>query len=239
MKHKSEITKDFKFKKFAIYGGLSGMPVSTDGVLLGAWIDVDQNKSILDIGTGTGLLSLMCAQRCSQAKITAVEINTAAYDAAKTNFEHSSWKERLNLIRADILSWEANNTFDTIVCNPPYFNSGEQSKRVNRATARHTDSLPHSDLLAASKQRLKKNGRANYILPYIEGMKFIEIAKKLGWSVSRLCQVAPTEAKPINRLLIELSLENSETEQTHLTINVAGQYSSEFIALTKDFYLKM
>jgi len=239
MKKRQNTTKDFKFKRFDIYGGLSGMPVSTDSVLLGAWINADQNKSILDIGTGTGLLSLMCAQRFSLARITAIEIDQAAYEAAKINFEISPWNERISLIHDDIRHWKSNLYFDTIVCNPPYFNSGEQSKISNRALARHTNSLSHLRLLEISKQLITPQGKANYILPYTEGMAFIKIAEEQGWFVSRLCEITPTDTKPVNRILMELCCQTTITKQTKLMINQAGQYTPDFIALTKDFYLKM
>ncbi|MFC1237032.1 tRNA1(Val) (adenine(37)-N6)-methyltransferase [Vibrio sp. F74] len=232
-------TKDFKFKRFSVYGGFSGMPVSTDGVLLGAWIDSDQSNSILDIGTGTGLLTLMCAQRFPHAQMSAIEIDLEAYDAAKINFRHSGWGDQINLIHGDILQWEAVNPFDTIICNPPYFTDGEQSHSPHRATARHTDSLSHSQLLVVCKKLLAPEGKANFILPRVEGIAFISAAKSLGWSVSRLCQVAPTDAKQVSRLLIELSLKEHKTEASKLVIHQAGQYSTDFIALTKDFYLKM
>lgn len=239
MTRKKEITKDFKFKKFNIYGGLSGMPVSTDGVLLGAWINAEQNDTILDIGAGTGLLSLMCAQRFLCAQISAIEINQDAFSTALINFQRSNWTNRLHLIHANILDWETTNTFDTIVCNPPYFTSGEQSHSINRALARHTDALPHTQLLKVSAQLLKPHGKASFILPQFEGAEFISLAKDSGWSVSRLCQVSPTQSKPVNRLLIELSLQEHKTKHTKLIINESGQYTEEFVTLTKDFYLKM
>lgn len=232
-------TKDFKFKKFTIYGGLSGMPVSTDSVLLGAWISADKKDSILDIGTGTGLLSLMCAQRFEDAQISAIEINQEAYDAATINFQHSDWKYRLQTIHANILEWKATHPIDCIICNPPYFKSGEQSHSINRAIARHTDSLSHTQLLEVSKKLLQPNGKASFILPLFEGTEFISLAKASGWFVSRLCQVSTTERKPVSRLLIELSLVAHKTKQTTLIISESGQYSEAFIALTKDFYLKM
>ncbi|MDV7105216.1 methyltransferase [Vibrio sp. TH_r3] len=244
-------TKDFSFKQFTVHGGFSGMPVSTDGVLLGSWIQAAHNATILDIGTGTGLLSLMCAQRFYQADIHAIEIDKDAYEAASHNFSQSPWHKRLQLTHADILSWTelfklSNNLFDTIICNPPYFNQGQPSKLKQRATARHTDSLPHRDLLQSCQKVLKLQGKANFILPRVEGEAFITVASTLGWRVSRLCQVSPTEFKAVNRLLIELCRQDEtinskqlETEHSKLMINQSGKYSDNFVALTKAFYLKM
>ena len=215
------------------------MPVSTDGVLLGAWIDIDQARSILDIGTGTGLLSLMCVQRFPESTVTAIEIDHMAAEAALQNFSQSAWSDRLELIQKNILEWESPSAFDTIICNPPYFNFGEQSPSAQRATARHTDSLNHRDLLAKSWNVLKPRGKANFILPEFEGEQFIQLALSMGWYLSRLCRVKPNENKPINRLVFEISKNQCHCQESELTIRHSGSYSSEFIALTKEFYLKM
>ncbi|WCE30215.1 tRNA1(Val) (adenine(37)-N6)-methyltransferase [Vibrio sp. SCSIO 43137] len=232
-------TKDFKFKKFGIYGGFSGMPVSTDSVLLGAWIDLDQAETILDIGTGTGLLTLMCAQRSATAQITAIELEKSACKAAEINFQNSDWGERISLIQSNIVSWQNSQTFDTIVCNPPYFNSGEQSQSAQRAIARHTQTLNHASLLQQCSKRLSQCGKASFVLPLTEGERFIQLAKADNWFVSRLCKVKPTPSKPVNRLLIELTRTQVSGEESSLTISDQQGYSKEFTQLTKEFYLKM
>ena len=107
------------------------MPVSTDGVLLGAWIDIDQARSILDIGTGTGLLSLMCVQRFPESTVTAIEIDHMAAEAALQNFSQSAWSDRLELIQKNILEWESPSAFDTIICNPPILILGSSRRRLN------------------------------------------------------------------------------------------------------------
>lgn len=232
-------TKDFKFKQFSIYGGFSGMPVSTDGVLLGAWINANQDHRILDIGSGTGLLSLMCAQRFSKARIHAVELDPSAYAATKHNFLHSPWSGRLTAEHADILQWKAQERFNTIICNPPYFNNGEKAQSSNRALARHTDTLNHQDLLRKCMEQMEQKGKASFVLPNTEGMAFIALAKDMGWSLSKLCRISPTSNKPVNRLLIELALTTTSTEYSELMINEGNGYSRAFIELTRSFYLKM
>jgi tRNA1Val (adenine37-N6)-methyltransferase len=232
-------TKDFSFKQFTVVGGYSGMPVSTDGVLLGAWINAVTSKTILDIGTGTGLLSLMCAQRFPQATITAVELDSLAFDAAMKNLKNAPWSERLELVHANIVTWHSAIRFDTIICNPPYFNSGPQSLAASRAAARHTGSLSHDSLLATSRSLLTPSGKASYVLPVKEGERFIELALQSGWFLSRRCEVSTTETKPVNRLLIELSMTDSPLERSKLVINGPSGYSADFIQLTKNFYLKM
>ncbi|CAH8204109.1 tRNA1(Val) (adenine(37)-N6)-methyltransferase [Vibrio aestuarianus] len=239
MKSSTLKTKDFKFKQFSVEGGHSGMPVSTDGVLLGAWAFTHSPNSILDIGTGTGLLALMSAQRFPDAYITAVEIDDFAFATASHNSAASPWSSRIQVIHSDILHTPFVKQFDAIICNPPYFNDGERSQHQQRATARHTTTLSHQDLLLKAKNLLHPNGNACFVLPKYEGELFISLAKALGWHISRLCTVQPTVNKPVHRLLIELSLTAVDTVQSHLVIHSQDGYSEEFIALTKDFYLKM
>ncbi|MGP8307002.1 tRNA1(Val) (adenine(37)-N6)-methyltransferase [Vibrio sp. YIC-376] len=239
MKSEKFKTKSFKFKQFFIEGGESGMPVSTDGVMLGAWIESSQNALILDIGTGTGLLALMCAQRFSQAQVTAVDIEATAIDAARKNFAHSPWQERLSVLHTDVLTFIPPQLFQRIICNPPYFNSGEQSKQSQRATARHTDSLRHDALLQHCYELLEKDGRASFVLPVTEGEQFIELALQQGWYLSRLCRVQPSEKKPVHRLLLELAKQPCETQESNLIIHASGGYSDNFVQLTHEFYLKM
>ncbi|GAB7219282.1 tRNA1(Val) (adenine(37)-N6)-methyltransferase [Vibrio comitans] len=237
-------TKNFQFKSFSIWGGNSGMPVSTDGVLLGAWANVIHGNRLIDIGTGTGLLALMCAQRNTELDIVAVDIDDYAIEAAKTNFVASPWETRLQLHHSDIVSFSKLNTaaFDTIICNPPYFNSGEQSASTTRATARHTDTLSHPALLDSCKELLLSGGSASFILPAEEAQQCIQRATNNGWRLSRLCKVKTTLKKEHTRYLFELQLsadKGAPTEETELIIHKGDSYSPEFVALTQSFYLKM
>ncbi|MGF1697638.1 methyltransferase [Vibrio lamellibrachiae] len=232
-------TKDFNFKQFSIYGGQSGMPVSTDGVLLGAWTRLDGIQTLLDIGTGTGLLSLMSAQRNSTLKVTAIDIDQHAIESALHNFQQSPWNDRLELIEGDILATSMESMYDAIICNPPYFNSGEQSQVNQRAKARHTDTLDHQTLLQRCFDLTTPLATASFILPLYEGKQFIELAKLLNWHAVRVCHVKTTEKKNTSRLLIELSKVARETEESELIIHADGQYSATFRALTHNFYLKM
>ncbi|MFA0633024.1 tRNA1(Val) (adenine(37)-N6)-methyltransferase [Vibrio breoganii] len=237
-------TKNFQFKSFSIWGGNSGMPVSTDGVLLGAWTSVSRSNKLIDIGTGTGLLALMCAQRNTELDIVAVDIDHSAIEAAKTNFDASPWGARFQLHHSDIVSFSKSNkaAFDTIICNPPYFNSGEQSSLTTRATARHTDTLSHPDLLDSCKALLLSCGSASFILPVEEAKQCILRATNNGWHLSRLCKIKTTHNKAHSRYLFELRLDmdnSAPTEQTELIIHKGDGYSAEFVALTQSFYLKM
>ncbi len=242
----NNIAAKFRFKAFSIFKADIGMPVSTDGVLLGAWARMFNEGVVLDIGTGTGLLSLMTAQRYPNVTIKAVDIEESAVRAAKFNFQYSNWSSRLSVHEANINHYaeDARNqtAIDSIICNPPYFTSGEQAKDTGRATARHCDTLSHRDLLRSCEQLLKPNKPASFILPKVEGEQFIALAKELGWQVSRLCRVKSTDKKPVSRLLIELTKTSSKihTEEKDLTIHGSNQgYSEEFVTLTHAFYLKM
>ncbi|AXY01888.1 tRNA1(Val) (adenine(37)-N6)-methyltransferase [Vibrio alfacsensis] len=232
-------TKGFNFKQFSIHGGESGMPVSTDGVLLGAWVQCPPRSNILDIGTGTGLLALMCAQRFPDVVITALDIESTAVEAARNNFELSPWSNRLRVIHSDINQFEPTHLFHRIICNPPYFNSGEQSKQSQRATARHTNTLKHGELLKRCYTLLDKTGKANFVLPITEGEQFIAMAKADGWYLSRICRVQSSQKKPVHRLLFELSKQACDTQESHLVIHSNEGYSEDFTQLTREFYLKM
>ena len=226
MKSKKLKTKGFNFKQFCIEGGESGMPVSTDGVMLGAWIQSPNNAQILDIGTGTGLLALMCAQRFTEAQVTAVDIELTAIEAAQKNVVQSPWSARVSVDHSDILDFTPTHPFQRIICNPPYFNSGEQSKHSQRATARHTDTLGHKVLLQRCYHLLDDEG-------------FIELALHQGWHLSRVCRVQPSEKKLVHRLLFELAKQPCDTQESHLIIHSHDGYSDDFVQLTREFYLKM
>lgn len=236
---KRKKTKDFKFKQFAISGGFSGMPVSTDGVLLGAWTDLNTANAVLDIGTGTGLLALMCCQRSSNIAVDAIDIDRHALEAARSNFSASPWSQRITLHKGDVLQHPFDHCFDTIICNPPYFNSGEQSENSARATARHTNTLSHVSLLQRCWELLTQTGKASFVLPIVEGERFIDIALASGWHLQRQCSIKPTENKAVHRLLIQLGKQADPIQRQQLTIHAENQYSQAFVELTKDFYLKM
>lgn len=251
------MAKEFTFKKFHINAFECGMPVSTDAVLLGAWANIKQSKSILDIGCGTGLLAIMCAQRNLTAKITAVEIEKNAFHAAQLNCFNSPWSDRLNVKHIAIedfvksvfsLNQQETPYFDSIICNPPYFNHGEESRNNQRAVARHTSKLTHSDLLNYCNKLLKLQGTASFILPREEGLALLRLLLDFSQSdsnfhlqLSRLTYVKTTSTKAAKRVLIELVKEMTVVQHTEkeMIIHDGDNYSAAFIALTGAFYLKM
>ncbi len=234
--------KNFAFKQFVVSSGNAGMPVSTDGVMLGAWADIEVAQTVLDIGTGTGLLALMCAQRNKKVKITALDLDVSAMETAKNNVENSPWKARIQLINADILSYRPLMRFDHIICNPPYFNHGLIADNLERAMARHSYSLPHDALIQHCKTLLSPSGKASFILPLVEGEAFLKLAELNDWFVSRLCYVKATENKDCKRILFELMFDATGTEETELVIHDKTQphgYSQAFVHMCQAFYLKM
>lgn len=244
------MAKDFTFKQFHINAFDCGMPVSTDGILLGAWADIQESRHILDIGSGSGLLSIMCAQRNAIAEITGVEIESNAFQATSKNYNKSPWKQRLHSIHIDIKDFVEQSItegtrFESIICNPPYFNDGEQAHDKQRAIARHTSTLSHSDLLKYCELLLEDNGKAHLVLPKKEGEAFIKLLSEPRYNnqlkLMRLTDVKTTFNKPVSRILIELIKQKAQPEikREQIIIHNEDTYSAEFIRLTKDFYLKM
>ncbi|MFA0085159.1 tRNA1(Val) (adenine(37)-N6)-methyltransferase [Vibrio sp. 10N.261.51.F12] len=240
MTYSSQKTKSFAFKQFKIHSGNAGMPVSTDGVLLGAWAEFNDSSQLLDIGVGTGLLSLMLAQRYTTASIHGIDIEISAIIDARHNIAQSPWHDRIQVTHGDIVRLPLEHRYSGIICNPPYFNSGEHALNQQRATARHTASLAHSELLLRCDQLLDDNRHASFVLPLIEGEQFIDMACKQGWNLARCCLVRATEKKAVNRVLFTICKQQTVLKQETLVIHSAnGGYSEAFIHLTRDFYLKM
>lgn len=231
----------FQFKEFVIQQDRCAMKVGTDGVLLGAWADVKEAGSVLDIGAGTALLSLMVAQR-SGAQITAVEIDEASALQASENVKQSKWSNRINVVNLSLQEYVkcAKERFDFIISNPPYFRNSLKSPKGNRTTARHTDSLSFDDLLSGVDQLLSENGTFAVVLPFPEKFSFIELASQYGLYPKRITDVFPTPQSEPKRFLAEFSHNKIIADPQKLIIESDGrhQYSEEYKKLTADFYLK-
>ena len=230
----------FKFKQFDIAQEQTAMKVGTDGVLLGAWADLDTAENILDIGTGTGLIALMCAQRQHKARIDAVEIEPAAARQAMENFENSKWKERLNLIQTDFKHFTSVKKYDVIISNPPYFD--EQTLNVNRQRnlARRSSNLSLETLIRKSKKMLNKSGSIQLILPADKLSQLQQIIRLEKLFLNKICYVKGHPGAKIKRILVKISASYSKTEENRLTIEISRHnYTGDYIRLTKDFYLNM
>lgn len=215
------------------------MKVGTDGVMLGAWVNVENAKTILDIGTGTGLIALMIAQR-SKAQIDAVEIDELSAQQAKENVSNSPWGSRVNIYNQSFqqLAGETSTKYDLIVSNPPYFIKSLKSDEAARTIARHNELLPHSDLLTGVSKLLANNGRFAGIFPYVEGNVFVALASTDGLYCSKRVSVYGKSAGPIKRLMLEFSRERIPVDESTITVRgIDGEFTAEYIQLTKDYYL--
>lgn len=233
----------FTFKQFHVDDTGCGMLVSTDGIFLGAWNKVPNHGRLLDIGCGSGLLSLMAAQQFDAIHITALDIDDNAIAATKKNVANSPWPDRVSIVQADVLHWgyeQTQGSFTSIVCNPPYFINSALSKDEARRTARHTQGLDFLSLMQVTEYLLADDGVANLILPIKESEECLAHAKEQGLHLVRTCYVRATPNKPITRLLFSLSKTPvAEPVTQEVTIRRDNAYSPEYTAITKDFYLKM
>ena len=230
----------FQFKQFVVYQDKAAMKVSADAVILGAWTEFSFAKKIIDIGTGTGLLSLMAAQK-SQADITAVEIDSNSVKQAKENFDLSPWKNRIHLIHTSFQDFalQAIEKFDLVICNPPYFNGSYQSPDKSRNTARQDKLLPLPDLFSAVKKILSITGKFYIIYPFAQKQALLKEAEKESLYPLKILEIKTKPGKAPNRLIICFTTKKSavQTEQLHLRDELTKKYSKEYRNLTKDFYL--
>ena len=230
----------FSFKQFTVRHDRCAMKVGTDGVLLGAWIDLNSSRRILDIGTGTGLIALMLAQRCSDARIIAVDIDSAAVEQAQENIQASPWKNRVEVLQQDICTYHPHGTFDTIVSNPPYFIDSLKCPDGQRSTARHTDTLDADRLIGKVSELLSPDGSFSIILPAEQTEDLIRVAGEKGLYPSRQTWVITRPGLSPKRILMEFRKISTVFQPDELVIELERHvYSEEYIALTKEFYLKM
>ena len=233
----------FQFKKFTINQDRCAMKVGTDGVLLGAWCPIDNNPfSILDIGAGTGILSLMIAQRSKAEQIDAIEIDEDAFEQCVDNFESSPWSDKLFCFHAglDEFMEEPEDEYDLIISNPPFYTEDYKTENEQRDLARFSDALPFKDLVEAANLLLSENGIFAVIIPFKEEEKFIALAKDFELHPFKITRVKGTPTTEIKRSLLAFSKTQKQTLVDELIIETARhQYTEEYVDLTKDFYLKM
>ncbi len=233
----------FQFKHFMIQQDRCAMKVGTDGVLLGAWVKAKHPRKILDVGTGTGLIALMLAQRYTEAIIKGIEIEAEASKQAQENVQASPFGERISIEHQSYqdFSEHSTQTYDLIVSNPPYFQNSYTSHSHKRNLARHTHALSYEELLKLSYKNLNNNGILSIIIPFSEYNSLIKIAEDNKLFLTDILKIYPTQTTNCKRVILNFSKEkpkNIRSEEIIIEPTQRHQYSEAFKALTQEFYIK-
>lgn len=232
--------KPFRFKQFDVYQSRSAMRVGTDGVLLAAWADVGSANHILDVGSGTGVIALICAQRNANALIEAIEMDEGSAEDAKLNFENSIWNKRLKIYRGDFLKISTGEKFDHIISNPPYFTQSLRAANPIRSAARHDDTLPAEAFMEKSRTVLLPEGKISLIFPTSELKRWSFAAQASGFFPRKVCHVFTRPYKESSRVLVQFS-RGSEPEplmESLLIEKSQGEFSEAYRNLTFELYTK-
>ena len=233
----------FTFKQFQVNQDRCAMKIGTDGVLLGAWTPLINNPyNVLDIGAGTGILSLMLAQRSNAEQIDAIEIDEDAYEQCVENFEASPWGDKLFCFHAGLDEFvdEPEDEYDLIISNPPFYTDDYKSDNTSRDLARFEDALPFEELIEAAALLLSDNGIFSVIIPFKEEERFVSMCKELDLFPLKITRVKGTPTSEIKRSLLAFCRIEQTPLIDELVIEISRHnYTPEYIELTKDFYLKM
>lgn len=237
-------TPYFQFKQFTVWHDRCAMKVGTDGVLLGVLTPINpQIRSILDVGTGSGLVALMLAQRCSKAQLNAIDIDRGAYEQAVINFTDSPWTDRLTAFHQSLEEYAKgkNGYYDLIVSNPPYFSNSLKGTNQARTIARHTDSLTLDELFCFSEQLLNKTGSIVVILPVSDQENCVKCAERYKLFCTVSTAVIPKPGAIAKRVVMVFNREPAPCKVNELMLEkeIRGIYTPEFTALVRDFYLKL
>lgn len=228
----------FRFRRFTVYHDRCAMKVGTDGVLLGAWAPVGGQR-VLDIGTGTGLIALMAAQRNAGAQVVAIDVDEAAVRQARENVAGSPFADRIAVQCQDVLTYAPGHTFDAILCNPPFFTEDTLPPDDSRALARNSQLLPFDRLIARAAALLAPDGRFSVIIPSAATTDFIALCLREGLHLQQRCNVRTVQRKPVRRVL--LSFGRDARAQVHdedlLLMDAEGHRSIAYAHLAADFYL--
>lgn len=232
----------FRFKRFCVENELSPLKVGTDAVLLGALADIGGGGNMLDVGTGTGVIALMMAQRCSdaglKANIEAIDIDPLAALEASANFASSPWGACLMAENVALEAFAPEHSYDLIFSNPPYFDSSLKNPDARSCASRHTDSLSYREILAFAQKSLSENGRVALILPYEEQARLLREARSRGLFAYDITSIKTVDRKPFKRLVAQFSFRRCECPLIReLTLQDKGQRTAQFDALVEGFYL--
>lgn len=237
-------TPYFHFKQFTVWHDQCAMKVGTDGVLLGALAQVkDSTQTILDVGSGSGLVALMLAQRCESATITAIDIDEGAFRQTLFNFSASPWSSRLIAAHSSVQEFSSNNinSFDLIVSNPPFFSNSLKNPGIARSTARHNDTLSVNELLFHASLLINETGSIVVILPVSEKKICVKCAENYGLFCRTSVVIFPKPGASAKRIVLSFSKYNSLEKMSELTIEteIRGVYTDEFTALVREYYLNL
>ena len=230
----------FQCKQFFIDHQHCAMKVGTDALLLGAWARIPASGSLLDIGCGSGILSLMLAQR-SQGRlpITALDLDAGAAQQSRINVAASPWPATIQVLQQDILTYQPAERYSLLLCNPPYFHQALPARDPARQLARHSASLPWPQLMQQAAKLASEDADFALVIPTDGLPLLLQAAEMSGWQLRRLCQVQPNPHKAVRRALVQLSRQPVVPEHSQLCIQQHdGQYSEAYRQLLKDFYLK-
>lgn len=232
----------FTCKKFTVIDDNSALKIGTDGMLLGAWVtNKTCSKNILDIGCGSGLISLMVAQRFSEPNIVGIDIHRGSIKDAQENALNSDWEKRLNFKEIDLKIYSPNNKFDLIISNPPFFENSTKNVLKESKNARHTDSLSFREIILFAKQYLNKMGSVALILPTKEAHEAITFAENSGFFLSRISYVSAFKNTDPNRVLFQLTLcKPNLLIKENFSIRIKkgrNEYADEYKDLLKDFLI--
>lgn len=232
--------QEFVFKQFKILQDKCAMKVGTDAVLLGSWVNCPNAKTILDIGTGTGIIALMLAQKIG-GKIDAIDIDENAYLQASENVGDSKWKDRIQVFHTSLQDFAnvTNHKYDLIVSNPPYFVDSSKANEISRTSARHTDHLPYKELLEGVLKLLGASGKFYVILPTKESEQFCAMAAEQKLFLTKLTRVVTRTDKPEKRLLMRFEFTAKTFSEDSLIIeeDERHSYTAAYKELTKEYYL--
>ncbi len=229
----------FHFQHFSLKNKDAAFKINTDGVLLAAWADVSADNSILDIGTGTGVIAHICHYRNAKAMITGIDLDRSSCEEAQFNVRHNNFSDHISIVNADIKAWRPGLTFDHIISNPPYFKDGTKPSSKKLSSAKHAIDLSTESLWQSISRLSHSESRASLIIPYIDLNKYVLIAEKAGFYPHRILNIKNRSAGKYIRAAVEFSKVPTETIQEELIIHSDGKayYSDAFIEMHQDLNL--
>jgi tRNA1Val (adenine37-N6)-methyltransferase len=230
----------FRFKQFNIDQDRCAMKVTTDACIQGAWSPLlPQVKRVLDIGTGTGLLSLMLAQRNPDVIIDAIELDSDAAAQAKENVLASAWHDRVSVVKGDVCDCPFSHKYDLVISNPPFFNNSLLSDKANKNMARHTGFLSYVALLKVIEENLSGEGYASVLLPFAEYQVWSKLIQEAGWTEFARLFVKHTPDAAAKRVVCVFSKQALPAKEETLVIKDDGVYTAEFTSLLSPYYLDL